>query len=168
MKSYELTHEKLLRRVVYDPLTGIFTRVKYHGRQSGTPDKDGYLKISIHRAKYQAHRLAWLYMTGTIAPADMHVDHINGIRDDNRWANLRLTTPTQNQSYRTASHLHGPGKGASGVRGVYWDGRKSRWFVQIRRNGKIHYGGYHADLVSAESDVIAIRNSLSSPQQVTP
>jgi hypothetical protein len=161
MKSHELTHEMLLKRVRYDPLTGIFTRVKYHGRASGTPDKDGYLKISIRGAKYQAHRLAWLYMTGTLAPVDMHVDHINGIRDDNRWENLRLTTPTENQSYRTAFNLHSPGRGASGVRGVYWDGRKNRWHVQIRRNQKMHYGGYHQDLRSAEVDAQALRDRLS-------
>lgn len=168
MKSNELTHEMLVGRVRYDPLTGIFTRIKYHGRTSGTPDKDGYLRVSVNGMQYQAHRLAWLYMTERHAPTDMHVDHINGVRNDNRWQNLRLTTPAENQSYRKAFDLHGAGRGASGTRGVYWDDRKNRWYVQIRRNRKMHYGGYHVDLASAKDDAESLRNRLATQKRVTP
>ena len=160
MKTRQLTHARLLEKVVYDPDTGKFTHLGRRRPKVGQFDKDGYVKISIDGIKHQAHRLAWLYMTGTYPPADMHVDHRNAVRDDNRWQNLRLATYTENQAYRLASVPDGPGRGASGVRGVYWDGRKERWFVQVRANKKVHYGGYHVDIESASTAATALRNQL--------
>lgn len=160
MKARELTHETLITRVNYNPTTGIFSQIKHKGRVSGTLDKDGYLKVSVLRTKHLAHRLAWLYMTGFHAPEHMHVDHINGVRSDNRWENLRLATPLENQAYRVALNTNKPGIGTSGIRGVYWDGRTNKWHVQIRRNGRIHYGGYHFTLDLAEAAAKSLRSRL--------
>ncbi|WP_409563902.1 HNH endonuclease [Pseudomonas azotoformans] len=78
----------------------------------------------------------------------MHVDHINAVREENRWQNLRLATYAENQACRLASSHEGSGRGASGIRSVYWDGRKQRRFVQVRSNNKVHYGDYHKDIDS--------------------
>ncbi|WP_052239529.1 HNH endonuclease [Pseudomonas brassicacearum] len=162
MKTRQLTHARLLEKVVYDPDTGKFTHLGRRRPKVGQFDKDGYVKISIDGIKHQAHRLAWLYMTGSYPPADMHVDHRNAVRDDNRWQNLRLATYAENQAYRIASTSIGPGRGASGVRGVYWDGRKERWFVQVRSNKKVHCGGYHVDVASAAIEAAALRNQIQN------
>ena len=167
MKTRQLTQARLLEKVVYDPGTGKFTHLGRRRPKVGQFDKDGYVKISIDGIKHQAHRLAWLYMTGSYPPADMHVDHRNAVRDDNRWQNLRLATYAENQAYRLASVPDGPGRGASGVRGVYWDGRKERWFVQVRAKKKVHYGGYHADIQCAANAAAALRAQIKT-QQVTP
>ena len=94
-----ISAEELRRRLHYNPTTGVFTRVlatigKREGSVAGTTRPDGYIQISIDRRFYPAHRLAWLYTKG-VWPAHL-VDHINGDRSDNRLANLRPATNSEN------------------------------------------------------------------------
>lgn len=42
-----------------------------------------------------AHRIVWQIFNGAI-PEGMQVDHINGIKNDNRISNLQLLSPSQN------------------------------------------------------------------------
>ena len=87
----------------YDAKTGVFVwRYVRKGMSSnrslvaGMPRKvRGYRYIRIDGQLYAAHRLAWLYIHGRW-PVDQ-IDHINGIRDDNRLVNLREATNGQNQ-----------------------------------------------------------------------
>ena len=57
-----------------------------------TPDKDGYLIVSLNdKKKYKKHRviaIQWLDNSDNLP----HVDHINGIRDDNSLENLRCVS----------------------------------------------------------------------------
>lgn len=99
----------------YNPDTGEFTRIvdrrKWKAGQSmGTPSVDGYLNISVNYVIYRAQRLAWTYMTGEQPPA--YLDHINGDRSDNRWANLREATQSQNLANMAVS------RGKTGLKGV--------------------------------------------------
>lgn len=162
MKTRQLTHARLREKVVYDHETGKFTHLGRRRPKVGQFDKDGYVKISIDEVKHQAHRLAWLYMTGSYPPVDMQVDHINGIRDDNRWCNLRLATHAENQSYRIESGRDRKSCSASGARNVYWDGRKKKWFVQVRLNKQAHFGGYHATVESAALAAAGLRDQIQN------
>ena len=80
----------------YDPETGILTRVssgyapatgRWCGKRAGHAATNGYLRATCHGREYAVHRLAWIYMTGEWP--DGYIDHGNGVRTDNRWANLR-------------------------------------------------------------------------------
>ena len=161
MKTRELTHARLLEKLHYNPETGAFTRTPpNHKRRIGRFDKNGYITIAVDRVKHQAHRLAWLYMTGSHPSDDLLIDHINRIKDDNRWENLREATPSQNCRNREYGARSSQGRGASGTHGVYWDGRKNRWHVQMECRGKFFYGGYHETLEAAQKDAETVRARL--------
>jgi len=94
-----MTQDELKRLLDYNPETGKFYwktntggRIKV-GNHAGTMRTDLYIQIGINKKLYQAHRLAFLYMTGEIPPL---VDHINRKPFDNRWDNLRSATKYEN------------------------------------------------------------------------
>ena len=110
-----ITQASLKEILHYDPDTGLFTRRVRRGKrwQPGTIAgtlSHGYIWVSLDGRKYAAQRLAFLYITGHWPPHDS--DHRNGIRDDNRWRNLRAATRSQNNansgpSIRSKSGLKG-------------------------------------------------------------
>lgn len=137
-----LTQQRLKELLHYDPETGLFKwivsrrGVPKKGSVTGWYDKDGYHLITIDYKRYQAHRLAFLYMTGTF-PTDQ-VDHINRIKDDNRFDNLRLVSNLEN-GHNKSIHKNN----TSGVTGVDWYKQKKKWRARIRVNYKqIHLGLY--------------------------
>lgn len=137
-----MTQEELKRLLHYDPETGVFTwRVQRGNRlppgsRAGSVNSAGYGFIRIEGSIYAAHRLAFLYMTGTM-PA--MVDHINGVRSNNRWQNLRPASPLINSVNRKR-----PANNRSGHKGVSFVKASGRWHASIRVNGKRKHLGLFA------------------------
>src|SRR5258706_1935551 len=114
-----LTLPYLKSRLHYDPLTGIFTwKTKPRSRSpsrdlvAGCRRSDGYITIGIGQERFLAHRLAYFYMTGKWPPKGLEIDHINGIRSDDKFKNLRVVTKAQN---RQNTHAMNNKNGYSGV-----------------------------------------------------
>ena len=133
-----LTQEQLKERLEYNPETGLFTwlnhkKSTYVSKQAGTKNKStGYVQISLGGKIYKAHRLAWLYMMGSMPVGDM--DHKNRIKDDNRWVNLREATKTENMG-----NLNLQFRNKSGQRGItYYQGA---WQAQLTKGKKNNYLG---------------------------
>lgn len=92
----------------YDPETGIITRIapsvksngwldnRGVGKPAGTVRVDGYLQTSFYGKMFLNHRLAWLLQTGSWPKKE--IDHINGIKSDNRLCNLRDVSPMVNMA----------------------------------------------------------------------
>ena len=137
-KRAKLTLARLKELLRYDPLTGDFTwliqrswRVPV-GSKAGVID-NGYVLIGIDGVKYQAHVLAWFYMTGTMP--DFLLDHENNERADNRWNNLRRATRSQNNA-NVGVKKHN----MLGIKGVQRH-RTGRFAAKIQVNGKQKYLG---------------------------
>ena len=157
-----LTQKELKRLFSYDPLTGQFTRKSLpstRGRFTksklvGCKGKNGYLTIRIDYKLYLCHRLAWLYIHGEF-PIEC-IDHINGVRDDNKLVNLRDIPKIENQKNMKLSS-----RNKSGVNGVSWFGRDSLWVVHTNINGKAIHIGRSKSIFEAACMSISARNKLN-------
>lgn len=142
-----LTQESLRRLLHYDPETGDFTWLRrqnntigdrrfnavWPGRLAGRLcRRTGYVAISIANVRHQAHRLAYLYITGVWPPAV--IDHQNGIGSDNRWTNLRSCNQSQN-----AANARRRVDNTSGAKGVWR--HKGLWRARLKADGQIRYLG---------------------------
>jgi hypothetical protein len=106
------------------------------GRQAGYINSDGRRRIRIDSVGFLANRLTWLYMTG-IWPMGQ-IDHINGIRDDDRWDNLREVTNQQNCWNQGRAKNN-----TSGYKGVNWEKTFNSWSAHIGVHGrKIYLGSF--------------------------
>lgn len=123
--------KKLLR---YDPESGsLFWEAKGKGRikkkPAGTKLSTGYIGVVVGPKRYLAHRLCWALFHGEW-PSDQ-IDHINGDKTDNRIANLREATNSQN-----GKNLNLSSRNTSGVSGVHFDTWAGRWKAAIKVGGK--------------------------------
>ena len=100
-----ITADRLREVLDYDPATGDFTRIADPSPRSqlgaivGSRTPLGYWRICIDSRDYQAHRLAWLFMTGEW-PGE--IDHRDGDPANNAWSNLREATRSGNNANRAA------------------------------------------------------------------
>jgi len=111
-----LNYKKAIELYDYCPNTGI-VRSKVKRRQAevgtilGSPHGKGYLTVWYINRNYFLHRVIWLLVTGNWPRQE--IDHIDGNRSNNSWANLREASTfvnTKNQKMRESN--------SSGVIGV--------------------------------------------------
>ena len=153
VNDYYTQLESIRQRISYDPDTGNFTwkeipnpencwkisawNKKCAGMIAGSTHGVGYKTIGLGKSRYLAHRLAWLYTKGEI-PEGYIIDHINGVREDNRISNLRCVTKSDN-SHNTRSTW----KNAHGSPGVNFHKQSNKWNSRINHKRKQISLGYY-------------------------
>lgn len=133
----ELTQGRLKELVNYDPETGwitwrVLSSTTEPGERAGGLHGFGYRQIGLEYKKFLEHQLAWLYMTGEWPTKE--IDHINSVRSDNRWCNLREATRSQNGHNK---QLHP--RSTTGFTGVSTHGNRYRSTITV--NGTTTYLG---------------------------
>ena len=129
-----LTCAQVSEMYSYNPDTGNIRHLRrqrgiQHGRIAGSVNGiTGYVSIKIGSRLYKAHRVAWLLHYGDW-PCGF-IDHINELKGDNRIANLRVCTPSQNHANTGISIQN-----TTGHKNVSWSDRKG-WRVRINCKGK--------------------------------
>lgn len=104
------------------------------GDVAGSPVSGGYLNITINQKKYRAHKLVWLMFNGCLPKGE--IDHINGVRSDNRIENLREVTRVEN-----ARNQQIRSNNTSGITGVRFNLHIGKWESYIKVNYKKEYLG---------------------------
>lgn len=156
MRRSDVTARRLREVLHYDPETGAFVwRVSLSNRAlAGAPaggiDKArGYLVIGLDGISYQAHRLAWLYVTGEWPKEE--IDHWDTNKLNNRILNLRDVSFSTNQQNVRRPRRHN----TSGYQGVVWDKRKKMWRAGLTKSGQFIYLGYFDDPKVAHQAYVA-------------
>ena len=139
MSKPNITAEQLREILDYSAETGIFiwrirpSKSVKAGNIAGNINKVGYSTLGIQGKIYKAHRLAWLYIRGTW-PVGL-IDHINGIKADNRFENLRdVGAEGNSQNIRKPNR-----RNKSGFMGVIW--YQNKWRASMSVNGKSKWLG---------------------------
>lgn len=101
----------------------------FAGKVAGRVGNHGYVAVTISGRTYLAHRVVFALIHGRW-PVDQ-IDHINGIRTDNRPRNLREVSNAEN-----ARNGRRRSRNTSGHVGVSWDAVNSKWKAEICRDGK--------------------------------
>lgn len=130
-----ITQARLRHLLVYDPETGIFTSRCFRGGLKpgdvvGSPHGGGYLQFMVDGHMQLAHRMAWLYVHGDLPD---YIDHVNGLRKDNRIQNLRKCDAAENVHNGKAHR-----DGSSGVKGVSQATSGNGWYGEIMCRGSRH------------------------------
>jgi len=122
--------------------TGEISRIKSKwGSKLGvltTTNGAGYIVVKHNQKMYYGHHLAWFFGYGEMPK---FIDHINGIRTDNRISNLRLSSFKDN-----SKNLKLDKRNISGVRGITWNKQHQKWKVMLGSK----YLGWFSDIEEAK------------------
>lgn len=153
-----LTQARLKSLLHYEPETGVFTWLVWRpngvkvGDEAGHISKKGYRVIKVDGGTYRASRLAFLYMTGSFPEA--LADHENRDRADNRWANIRPATNSQNCANRLV-----PNK--TGFKGVIYRASRDAYEAYLKKDGINRFLGYFKTAREAgEAYAVAARETF--------
>lgn len=159
-KYSTLTQSDLKENLSYDPLTGLFIRLKsrqktrWSGKPAGYTDAKGYVRIRLPDGKiYKAHRLAWLYVNGYWPEHD--IDHVDNNPSNNTINNLRKATRSENRQNIRKAHS----KNSHGYFGVS-KRSNGRWQARIIVGKVAHHIGTFMTAEAAQDAYVSAKRRL--------
>lgn len=142
------THAFLSERFLYEPETGLLRycmRIPYTtlaiGDVVGWKNNTGYMYTEINSIPVRLHRLIYFLVHGYVPHM---LDHIDGIKINNRVENLRPVSYTLNRanSKRLSNNT-------SGFKGVVYDKRRQVYYARINKNFKRFHLGVFDNAIDA-------------------
>jgi len=167
----ELSEAYLKSILHYNPDVGAFTwrqrprdmfscdrlhasfNTRFSGKTAGSLAVRGNIDIRVGNVLHKAHRLAWLYTTGSWPMGE--IDHISGDQTDNRFVNLRDVS-----SSRNSRNMKKKTGSLSAISGVTWSVNSRMWRARIQASNNIMELGYFNSLLDAASARISMQNRL--------
>ena len=166
---------KLMRQIFYyEPELGqLFYRYdtdkRCKGDRAGIIGTRGYRIINIKDATCLEHRIIYAVVTGR-DPGDLHVHHINGVKDHNDFYNLMALTPAEHAlehkeikllnrrkkvKYTELHPFDRPlsKRNISGINGVDWDDWRQRWVIRVNIGGRLRRLGRYKDLETVRAKI---------------
>jgi hypothetical protein len=121
--------EKARELYYYEPNTGLVRRkipagVHKIGSIVGSNHSKGYIRTDYKKKAYFVHRMAWLLHYGEWPKNE--IDHINGIKNDNRICNLRDVPSYVNQINKRKVN-------SCGCPGVFFNKLIQKWIAYINK-----------------------------------
>lgn len=152
------TQSRVRQLFAYDLETGSLRWISRRGVKAGneagcSSSQDGYRRVCVDGVDYLAHRIIWLFCNG--GPVPEFLDHVNGVKDDNRIANLRPATKSENGRNRPKQRNN-----RSGFKGVCWDSNKRSWLATIKLDGRQHRLGHFRDPEAAHAAYVRAAEPL--------
>lgn len=117
------------------------------GLPAGTVNNQGYIYIRLFGQRYAAHRLFWLLYYKK-DPGNKFIDHIDRNKLNNKIANLRLVTKSQN-----GLNISPPANNKTGIVGVHYCIITQKFVAQIKVNSQTRFLGRFKNI----EDAIAAR-----------
>ncbi len=155
MAKTEITAERVRELFHYNPETGVLWRKLPSLSLQITSLSAGYVQVRVRGVNYRAHRIIWLWLNG-VWPS-LHIDHVNGIRSDNRPSNLREVTQSTNLQNLKSAHADNQ-SGHLGV--VHNPTRGNPWRAEIFYQGKKHFLGRYATPQEAHEAYLKAKRRL--------
>jgi hypothetical protein len=153
MKQEEIIKKRLERCMLleskgytYDQITGKIYGVRK--KEIGRVDWAGYISISHNHPKFglAGHHFAFYMINRHVNYTQL--DHINGVRNDNRIDNLRVATSQENSFNRR------------NVIGYTWNKVKKKWCSKIKVSGITHNLNCHDNQHDARQDYLKAKQKL--------
>lgn len=154
-----ISADRVREVLAYEPSTGVFrwamARPKCSpGQIAGSLDSDGYVVIGLDGKLHRAHRLAWLWIHGTLPKCG--IDHRNRNRADNRIDNLRPADKSENAQNRIEAN---PAT-SSRLLGVTYCRQTGKWKAQIMVQGTNKSLGRFPDANAAHAAYLSAKDRM--------
>ncbi len=117
---------------------------RYAGKIASSLSKSGYYRTTIFDRRYRSHRVCWALVHGEWPVAI--IDHVNGDPADNRLANLRLATNSENTANQKLRSNN-----LCGLKGVSFDPRRGVWRARVQQDRKQIWLGQYPTAEEAHS-----------------